>query len=172
MRLFYGFPISEDARDALRKELEQLRKSGTDMKLVEPENLHITLLFLGDVDEKDVDGYKKALDSMPKGAFHIQLSEIGAFPHKDSAKVVWAGIEPEENIINIHGVICSQLGSEETGYKPHITLARLKGKADEVVKKALGKQLSTPLKVDRVQLLESTLTPKGPKYRVVHEIRL
>ncbi len=170
MRLFYGFHISEEARGALRKELEELKKSGTDMKLVEPENLHITLLFVGDV--KDAEKYKKALDSVPKGAFDIRLSDFGAFPHEDRAKVVWAGIEPEENIISIHRVICSQLGSEETKYKPHITLARLKGEPDSVVRKTLAKKLGTPIKVDRVQLLESHLTPKGPKYKVIHEVRL
>jgi 2'-5' RNA ligase len=170
LKLFYSIPLSDNARKTLKRKQEDLRESKTKMKLVEPENLHITLTFIGEVN--NIQYHKKILDSVPRGTFNISLSAMGAFPNKEHAKIVWAGVKPEENIINIHEVICNQLESQEKGYRPHITLARLKSEADNVVKRVLAKQLNTPFKISCVQLLKSTLLPTGPKYEVIHEVML
>jgi 2'-5' RNA ligase len=170
MRLFYGIPLGDEAREKLAKELEGLRKSRTGMSLTKPENLHITLLFLGE--QEDASKFIKALDAVPKGAFDAAITGFGAFPSAERARVVWAGVSPEERVINIHEVICGKLGTREPGYKPHVTLARLKEHPDEVVARLLAKKADIPVDVSCVQLLESTLSPEGPEYKVLHEVRL
>ena len=170
MRLFYGIPLSEEARAALGEELGELRESRTRMTLTKPENLHITLLFLGE--QEDASKFIQALDAVPKGASDAAITGFGAFPSAERARVVWAGISPEERVINIHEVICGKLGTREPGYKPHVTLARLKEQPDEVVAQLLAKAADIHVEVSRVQLLESTLSAEGPSYKVLHEIRL
>jgi 2'-5' RNA ligase len=170
MRLFYGIPLGEAAKAALASELAELAKSRTRMSLTKRENLHITLLFLGE--QQDATKFIEALDAVPKGAFSIAITGFGAFPSAERARVVWAGVSPEERVINIHEVICGKLGTREPEYKPHVTLARLKDRPDGVVDKLLAKKTGIHVEVSCVQLLESTLSPEGPEYKVLHEVRL
>lgn len=98
---------------------------------VEPEQLHLTLRFIGDVDGSMLRPVQEALAEVTTEAFSLQLEGIGFFPPRGNPRVVWVGIRKNEELLRLHNRIESVLvreglEPEERKYAPHITLARLK----------------------------------------------
>ncbi|MEM2988561.1 MAG: RNA 2',3'-cyclic phosphodiesterase [Candidatus Bathyarchaeia archaeon] len=102
------------------------------LKLVEPQNLHITLRFLGEIDEKTADGICKALGGVEFGPFEVELRGLGAFPKDGYANVIWIGIQGGrrelEGIARDIETRLRVLGipPDERGFSPHLTIARVK----------------------------------------------
>ena len=157
MRLFIAIPLPEHAK----KELVKLQQglSGP-IKLVEKENMHMTMRFIGDGDPEE---WIQKMGSITAGPFTMVLDRIGVFPNRDYIRVVWAGCDASESLLNIHRVI------GEGELSPHITLARVKGKPDKSVLGLLSEKISVEVRVDRILLMNSSLGPSGPEYEVVHE---
>ena len=169
MRCFIGVPLSDDVRRELIRIQGELKKSTTKMKLVEPENLHITLRFLGDIGDSEVSKITEKLKEISVGKFAVTFSHLGAFPSKNYMRVIWVGVsQGREELTELH----RQVGGKEKKFEPHVTLARVKTKPDKMLVDLLGKTLNLPMNVDKVQLVESKLTPKGPIYSKVFEIEL
>lgn len=158
------------AQEAQRKLIE----SGIVMKPVEPENLHITLWFLGELDPQRL---KLILDNV-KGVkfkpFKLEVKGVGYFPGGSRINVIWLGIEdPSNGLTTILDQLLERLTRlgfryEERGFTPHLTIGRVKYVKDkQAALKALnefkelyfGKQLVEAFKVKK-----STLTQKGPIY--------
>lgn len=162
-----AIPISEKVRERLTEIGGQLGKSQTKIKLVEPENLHITLEFLGNIKEKQLEKAKEQLREIKKEKFEIRFTHLGVFPTPSHIKVIWAGIEQgKEDLIELHSML-----SEEK-YDPHVTLARVKTRPDEQLLKTLETKLDETMQVDRIHLMKSILNRQGPKYEKVFEIEL
>ena len=161
--------MSDDVRRELVRIQGKLKKSSTKMKLVEPENLHITLRFLGEIDDSEVSKITERLKEISVGKFPVTFSHLGAFPSKNYMRVIWAGVtQGREELIELH----RQVGGKENKFEPHVTLARVKTKPDRVLVDLLEETLNLSMNVDKVQLIESKLTPKGPIYSKVFEIEL
>lgn len=161
--MFIAIPLSDEVKEKFVVVQQKLRKSKTRMKLIGKENLHMTMRFIGD-DEPDE--WIKKLDSIDVKAFDIVFDKLGVFPNENYVRVFWVGCEPVESLLNIHRVI------GEGELVPHVTLARVKSKADEVLLELLEECVEIRAHVDKVLLMNSTLTPEGPKYEVVHEKNL
>ncbi|MCK4327954.1 MAG: RNA 2',3'-cyclic phosphodiesterase [Candidatus Diapherotrites archaeon] len=157
MRLFIAIPLPEEAKAEL---VELQRRLTGPLKIVEKENLHMTMRFIG---EGNAEEWTKKLESIGEKAFTIVFDQIGVFPNKDYIRVVWVGCGPSQSLLNIHRVI------GEGELSPHVTLARVKGKPDKSVFELLKEKISIEVRVDRVLLMKSILTPEGPKYEVIHE---
>jgi 2'-5' RNA ligase len=95
MRTFIAIELSEEIRSALGQVQSHLKYAGADVKWVNPQNIHLTLKFLGEVDEKKLEKVKTALDGVAASsrAFELSLKEIGAFPAVDHPRVVWVGLD-------------------------------------------------------------------------------
>ncbi len=162
---------------------KEIENSGANVKLVEPKNIHITLKFLGDTDEQLIDDIGEIIKSSTEEIkpFNIQLTGTGVFPNPNYIRIVWIGMENHEQIEIIAKKIDDkilELGfeRERRGFSPHLTIARVrsaknKDKLLQVVEK-YKKTVFTDVKVESIKLMESDLTPKGPIYTTLKEVKI
>ncbi|MFU8767094.1 MAG: RNA 2',3'-cyclic phosphodiesterase [Candidatus Methanoperedens sp.] len=148
------------------------------LKLVEPGLVHITLKFLGDIHENQVELITEALLHVNCAPFEAVVKGVGVFPKPAYIRVIWLGaggdFEPLHS--EVERVMAPFKFKKEHGFTPHATLARVKQVRDKAV--LLGKlnelkdvNLGT-FNVDSIQLKKSILTPEGPVYETLKEIRL
>ncbi|NQU61156.1 MAG: RNA 2',3'-cyclic phosphodiesterase [Rhodospirillales bacterium] len=176
MRLFVGIALPEDIRDRLRS----LSGGLPGARWVSLENLHLSLRFIGEVpggDERDIFEALKALD-LP--AFELTLSGLGSFERRGRVYAVWAGVEKSEPLSHLQAKVAVAL--ERTGFepehrkfKPHITLARLKGgKVPEVAQylQFHGSFAVGPFRVAHFTLFRSYLGNGGSHYEALVEYPL
>jgi 2'-5' RNA ligase len=162
---------------------KEIGKTGADVKLVEPENIHITVKFLGDTNENHIDAIEKSMkESIAKiKPFPITLKGTGVFPNQNYIKVIWIGIKDEGNIQTIAQAIDTSLAplgfkKETRGFSPHLTIGRVKtARNKDQLLKVIANYTETEFTVQKVQLLilkKSDLTPKGPIYTNLRETPL
>jgi RNA 2',3'-cyclic 3'-phosphodiesterase len=162
---------------------EAIRKTGADVKLVEPQNIHITLKFLGDTDEQLLPDLEEIIHDAVTGVkpFTIQLQGTGVFPNRDYLKVLWVGIQAGEEMETIGSRIeeaCAELGfkKERRAFSPHLTIGRVRTARNklqllEVVDKYKDTLFATE-EVKAVVLKRSVLSPKGPTYSTLISVPL
>jgi len=188
IRVFIAIELPE----ALKKELHELesqlkRSSPPVVRWVDPNSIHITLKFLGEVSEDSIDEIMLAMEESVQGMFPFKLDvrEIGAFPNLNRVQVIWVGVSGEINkVIEIQKQIESnteQLGfpRESREFTPHLTLGRIRNEATANDRQRLGKLLSGTtfraihnIEVNGINLMRSQLTPNGAIYTCVGSIRL
>lgn len=184
MLQFRGFiAVDIDVFPKLLEFEKEIKETGANVKLVEPENVHITLKFLGDTNESQIDEIDKIMKDAVKGVdpFNIQLKGAGVFPNPNYIKVIWVGIKQGEPIGVIASKIDEQLSKmgfkkEKRGFSPHLTIARVKsakGKDEilHVIEKYRDVQF-VDIRVDSIKLKKSDLTPKGPVYTTLIDVKL
>ncbi|MDD2752774.1 MAG: RNA 2',3'-cyclic phosphodiesterase [Candidatus Omnitrophica bacterium] len=182
MRTFVAIELPKEIKAEVSKLQDQLKKSGADVKWVTPENIHLTLKFLGDRDEKKVEQIKQILQEVAKEnpAFEVSLDSLGTFPNANYPRVVWTGIaqgdtetkkiaqELEEKIAKIG------IPKEDREFSSHITIGRVKSNLnrEKLIQELsnaenylAGKKLK--FSVDAITLFKSTLTPQGPLYEIL-----
>lgn len=185
IRTFLGIDIGPDIRDRLVALQEELAEVEGEVKWVEPENLHITLLFLGEVDQREtVDvcrAAQKAVAAIP--AFELSIEGVGCFPNARRPRTLWVGAgKGADAVCAVHDAIEAPLldmGSyrrETRKYTPHVTLGRVKGDAprDALAKALVKLQTWTggEITVREVQMMKSDLTSEGPIYTVLGRAKL
>jgi len=151
------------------------------LKLVNTEIMHLTLRFLGEIPQPTVEEVKKAIDAVRFSAFEIELSGLGAFPNLRRLNVVWVGIKRgHEQMAEIFQQLEPKLRTiglpaDNKGFSPHLTIARVRTGANmEALANyvsTMGEQEFGKMLVQSVRLKRSTLTPRGPIYSTMHEIR-
>ena len=184
MTTFRGFiAIDINVTPNILKFLKDITNSNADVKLVEPQNIHITLKFLGDVPEDKINDIEQIMKYSVKEIepFTIKLSETGVFPNQNYIRVVWIGIKNAETIETISRSIderLSQLGfkKEKRGFSAHLTIGRVKtAKNKQLLLKAIEDykdfEFSTQ-DVNSIKLKKSDLTSKGPIYTTLKEVKL
>ena len=185
LRTFIAVDLEALIRQRLVRLQETLVRGGADVKWVEEENLHVSLLFLGEVDERDVLGVCRATEDVCRGhdAFDLSVETVGCFPNPRRPRVVWVGVGaggPE--LVALHDALEPPLLAlgcyrrEERQYTPHITLGRVRGDggagqlAAALQRKADWHGGET--EVREVLVMSSELTPQGPVYTVLSRARL
>ncbi|HUS79139.1 MAG TPA: RNA 2',3'-cyclic phosphodiesterase [Patescibacteria group bacterium] len=151
-----------------------LEGTGADIKSVEGENMHLTLKFLGDVEEVLLEEVKEFVTRVEFQPFEMELRGIGAFPNLRRPRVVWAGVSrgvsEMEAVFNDLEAGLSKLGFRREGrrFSPHLTLARVRsGRNRERLAEAIGEAEEVEFgafEVAHVKLKSSVLTPRGPIY--------
>ena len=168
----------------LGKLQETLKKSNADVKWVKPENIHLTLKFLGEREKKKIDEIIKIIDDVSSEAsvFQLEISSIGAFPKKEYPRVIWVGLSEGDKQIKqiaaeLENAIC-KLGipKESRPFSSHITLGRVRSPLNrkQLVEQLNGLEENFPegrmrSEVKVITLFKSTLTPTGPIYEILHE---
>lgn len=165
-------------------DLEQkLRDTRADIKLVEPENIHVTLKFLGDTDEGIIDKIEQLMKDSVAGIepFTITLENVGAFPKLDYMRVVWVGITGAEPLVKIAKALNSGLKhlgfkSDKKGFTPHLTIARVRSPRNKnELRRAIDSHINNSfgeVQVDKIVLKKSVLSPQGPTYTDVCQVTL
>ncbi|AEH07451.1 RNA 2',3'-cyclic phosphodiesterase [Methanothermococcus okinawensis] len=168
MRCFLAIELNEDIKEKLKELSSHFKING--IKLVKMDNLHITVKFLGDIDEEMIEKIKN-LDLSIKPV-KSDIKHIGVFPNENYIRVIWVGVT---NLIPIFKKIdekLSELGfKKEKDYIPHITIGRVKFIKDKkLLKNKIDKYKHTELgtiEVKNIVLMKSELTREGPIYEVI-----
>ncbi len=170
-------------RTALSELQDELKKCGADVKWVRPESIHLTLKFLSDIKEKDVDSIAKLIEGTCKKhtVFNLEIKGTGVFPNMRSPRVIWIGVDGTSSIIRIQKEIEDGMASlgfekENRSFSPHLTLGRFRSLWG---KEALMEKIETykdgefgSMDVNSISLMKSELSPAGAKYTRVAEIAL
>jgi 2'-5' RNA ligase len=181
--MFVAIEVEESVREKLVVIQEQLAKTGADLKLVEPENVHVTMKFLGEVPEEKTGAIADALKraAAGTGGFEAKVKGIDVFPGLNYIRVVWAGVaEGGEKFIELQRKIERELQPlgfrPEKDFVPHLTLARVRTARgrDRLVAFVKEKEAEEfgATQVKAVELKQSTLTPSGPVYRTLARVEL
>lgn len=169
-RLFVAIDLPESAGDRLSSICCGLPGA----RWVEPDQMHLTLRFIGDVDSTVFKDVREALTAVHGDPFPLQLEGIGFFPPRGLPRVVWVGIKKSEQLVQLRNRIESVLvraGLEPEGrkYSPHITLARLKNTPASKIGAFLahnGLFMTEEFMVNEFLLYSSVLNSKGAKHYI------
>ena len=158
----------------LRDILDHLRALGRPVRTVSPDNLHVTLKFLGDTDPSAVSEISSIVRATARTAepFELRVLGLGVFPDLNRPKVVWAGLENAEVLVRLASDLetaAEPLGFPPEGraFRPHLTLARVRGRAPRELASFLSTHDSRNfgiVQVNSVELYQSELGPKGSTY--------
>lgn len=175
MRTFIAIEITEEIKTALSAMQKELRRAQADVTWTKLENIHLTLRFLGEVEEKQLEDVKRicAEASAQFAPFTLKLNGAGVFPNFRQPKVLWAGLAGE---LEAAGKLQRRLEAELTSlgfapedkpFKPHLTIGRVKSPKNARQVAALT-EIQTlpdlPFEVRGIVLMKSELHPAGARY--------
>jgi 2'-5' RNA ligase len=175
VRAFVALEIPGSVVDSLVQAQKELEATGADIKLVERENLHLNLKFLGEINEAQAAEVKSRLAKLSLKGGDVAVRGVGAFPEPSRPRVVWAGVAPEDGHLVIRiadGVVGALEGigeRDDRPFRPHITLGRVRTARNlrelvDVLRRNAGREFGA-VGLREVKLKSSTLTPSGPTYR-------
>jgi 2'-5' RNA ligase len=179
LRTFIAVELAKPIRDRVIALQEKLAGTGTEVKWVEPENLHVTLLFLGEVEDREVpDVCRLTADCVRKHApFTMTVEAVGCFPNPRRPRILWVGVgQGADELCAIHDELEASFDSmgvrrEERRFTPHITLGRVKSDrplddlSAVLTKQAAWKAGESPVR--EIHVMSSRLGSHGPKYTVL-----
>ena len=182
-RIFIALKV--EAEEPLLVMISSL-KSGLSKDIIKwtsPDNIHITLAFLGNTEEKNI----KNIGSMLKekcigsGKFELVLKGLGVFRNMSDPRIIWTGLEHSEKLIHLNNIIMSGLNDldikmEDRPFNPHLTIGRIKHINDREILKSLIEKFENSemqlIPVDEVILYESILFPTGAVYKPLVKFNL
>lgn len=181
MRVFVAIPFPQPVKDLL-KTLAQ--PAVLKAKWEHPDNYHLTLRFIGEVNDETYDRYVAALKAIQAPAFHMTLQGVGRFPteSRKPAHILWVGITPVPELIRLERAISAVLEAnglpkdKHETYHPHMTLARFKDTpSSEALDQYLKENASfqtEPLFIDAFVMYQSILTPERAIYKEIERFPL
>ena len=143
---------------------------------VRPENLHLTLRFLGAAEDAQIAALREGLTAVAARheGFTATIEESGCFPNRRRPKVIWAGVADADGRLgalqrDVEEVVCA-VGwePEERDFRPHVTLGRVRAEVRPPRSKWSGELPRLQVPVEAVELIESILKPTGAEYRTLH----
>jgi 2'-5' RNA ligase len=186
MRLFVALDIDDNIRGRIARFLDGVREFAPDARWARPESLHVTLKFIGEKSEDDVEKIKRGLKTIAADTFEMNFRGCGFFPGVRAPRVFWVRIEAAPRLSSLAGVVDATLASldipkEERSFNPHLTLARggggsgsprwRKGDAPNRNFQRLQEELAAlpppefgTMTVREFFLYQSQLSPGGSKY--------
>jgi 2'-5' RNA ligase len=184
MRCFVAVNFPGELREEVGKFTSSLVAVGRGVRWVRPENIHLTLKFLGNVDQKVLPELSAALDGALAGhpPFGLTVKGTGVFPPRGRPRVVWVDLAGDAAALAalqsaVEGVL-EPLGfpREKRPFTPHLTVGRVRdprrpGPLAAAIA-AAGEREWGRCVVERVHLMRSELFPTGPRYSILHEVRL
>jgi 2'-5' RNA ligase len=183
-RTFIAVELAKPIREKIVDLQEELGRTGVEVKWTEPENLHVTLIFLGEVPDTELHAICRLVSDgvAGTGPFSLSVQAVGCFPHVRRPRVVWVGVGAgTQELVKIHDDLEAPLfdlgyRTEDRKYTPHITLGRVKsaGPTDKLtaaIQKNAGWQGGEQV-VSEIHIMGSELTPNGPRYTVLGRAKL
>jgi 2'-5' RNA ligase len=177
MRLFVALEIPTEVRENLAALIESLRAVPPKARWVRPENLHVTLKFIGEVPETKLSVIRAALASVrSEQPVTLDFRGLGFFPNEKHPRVFWVGIEASPNLKTLAAEIdgtTEKLGipREQRPFSPHLTLARFEPpRLPETLRAAIQENAGCEfgsLHASQFHLIESKLKPSGAEYTTV-----
>jgi 2'-5' RNA ligase len=185
VRTFIAVELSEDVRSQAVRLIDRLARSDAKVKWVGPENMHLTVKFLGDVPEEQIASVCAAVGDAVRASapFEAELRGAGAFPNAARARTIWLGVGTgTDQLVQMHASLDKALRAlgfprEGRKYHPHLTLGRVRGRgrppaglADQL--RENSDFLAGTASIDEAVVFSSDLTPQGPVYRALGRLTL
>jgi 2'-5' RNA ligase len=184
IRSFLAIELPRTIRKKIEEVEKDLKSSHADVRWVDPEKIHLTLKFFGNIDESRIDPIVKSIQGPTQitSTFLLTVRGMGAFPHFKNPRVIWMGlVDGKEALIAFQKELEKELEEigfqpEERPFQPHLTLGRVKssrgrdelaGRMEKYREEAFGE-----FQVESLILFRSDLKPSGPIYTPLREVRL
>lgn len=182
VRLFVACEVPDEVQESISGVIDQLRaRSGTAVRWIRADGVHVTLKFLGEVSVKQLPAIKLAIQEAVVGhqPFELEFSSIGTFGGREGLRIMWVGIAGDvlrlEALVRAVNAALAVVGfePERRPFRPHLTLGRVR---DEIstrqraeIEVAVGKMDVPPSawRTAQVSLMRSRLGPEGAKYEVL-----
>jgi len=176
--------LPPELREAIWAAAEPARRGTPPVRWVRPEGIHVTLKFLGEVAEPGAAAVREALDRSAVGLrpFELVVEDAGVFPGPGRPRVFWVGLAAEPQLELLQHAVereIAPLGFPPEGrpFRPHLTLGRADRSAAvpdlrRAAERLTAAQFDGRAWVESVDLMRSTLSPRGASYEVVHRARL
>ena len=185
MRTFIAIDLTPEIRTELSNLVRQLRPAGTDVKWVAPNNYHLTLKFIGETGEKEVEIIKSIINELAKRhrQFPLAFKGTGSYPQGQSRlRVIWVGVSGGAELLALQKDLEESLKKEnfsadDRPFSPHLTIGRVRYPQKQEKLKAELDQLSQKdfglMPVKEITFFQSVLRPEGPEYKVIsrHHLR-
>lgn len=181
-RIFTAIQLAEKARRQIADYIDRLRSGHGNLRVgwEKREKLHLTMKFLGDLDEESLQALLGAVKKTAKqiAPFDIEVSGTGVFPNRKRPRILWLGIsDPERNLAGLNSILeaeCASAGfaREKRNYKPHLTIGRLRQPhhSAELVAEHLKYSFEpVGFAAGAIAVVESRLLPTGSVYSVLEE---
>lgn len=181
MRLFIALNLPDDEKERIQAAVMPLREANLPVRWVEPENYHLTLKFLGDVQPERVDRVAAAVDEVAAktAPFELDVGGFGAFPTIRRPRVLWLGVDATPALRCLKQDVewaLTDLGfdRETRAFHPHLTLGRADTEGGAGMFRGLDEMAASltytgTFDVETVDLMRSKLSKEGPDYSVQNE---
>jgi len=185
LRLFIAIDIGDKVRSNITSKLRDISRLSIKIRVLKPENIHLTIKFLGSADSiivpSIIDNINDAVSNT--APFNLEVKGIGAFPNAKKSRIIWAGLTSKNMDIfqKLYESIEQRMirlsfDKEERQFKPHLTLARIKSpEKNSKIKNYIEKNTEFgfgTINVNSVKLMKSTLLTGGAKYDCISELLL
>lgn len=180
MRSFLSIGVPESMIQGIAGLQNMMRKNEINVNFTNPENLHVTLKFLGTVSETHVkeldEGFVKVFQDVK--VFTTSLTGVGCFPNMHFLRVIWLGLDKgEREVCELHKKVDEYLHmlgyAKDEGYAPHVTVSRVRNCSNvNKMKKVLDEMKHVNIgefKVKKISFMNSELTTKGAIYNTINE---
>ncbi len=182
MRAFIAIDLPPEVHAELARWQAAFRKLTSGARWTHHEGIHLTLKFLGEVPDMQVEQVKQALMSLgPTSPFTVEIKGFGFFPDSRRPRVFWAGVAAPPELGQLAQRVEDAMETigfprEQRSYSPHLTLARFRDpRPEHALREAVEKQATTTLgqfQVTEFFLYESKLRPQGAEYTKVSRCSL
>ena len=175
IRLFVALIIPEDIKDQIFENCGQVLGKLSDYKWESKDKIHLTLKFIGDVDENLLPDIIDELGFVTQySSFSCTISKFGFFFRDNEAKILWCNLDTDDSILSLTDELNSRLSKfnievEKRKFKGHLTLLRIKNKIDTHFIQRFKEFKFSPIhfKSDKIALIQSYLKPGGSEYKVL-----
>jgi 2'-5' RNA ligase len=176
VRTFIALNLDGSLLESIKKVIEKLASSKAGVKWVAPQNVHLTLKFLGNVEEARLPDIYAACERAASGSepMELEIRQLGCFPNSKRPRVVWLGIEKDsEALIQLQNKVEHELElvgfpSENRKFTAHLTIGRVKGqqgisKLCQLIEEENNIFVGS-MRADNFSVMKSRLLPSGPIY--------
>ncbi len=188
MRLFFAVDIPKDIKKKLVCDIHELEKIKVPCKFVTKENLHITLLFLGEVSEEKVSSIIESAENCKCYKADVVIKKFGFFDdNRGNIKIVWRELSKGERelaaitkfLTKANSVILEKNELTQMPFKGHLTMGRIKRSNKTISEKVIAEinrmnsmVVEESFEINEFHLYKSILTPVGPKYELIRSFKL
>ncbi len=186
IRAFIAVPIDQKIRVAVKHIQDILKKTGCDVKWVNPQNLHLTLCFLGNIPEESLRGYYRAVQKSVSlsPSFKVSFQESGVFPGLNRPRVLWVGLnQGRKEITDLANNLYTFLGQaslpgseKKERFSPHLTLGRVRSRMEHEKLMNVFKEnkdfYGGDMEIGEIHFIRSVLTSRGPLYNTLKKFEL
>ncbi len=184
IRTFVAIALPDHVRRGLGVISQKIKKMGLDGSFAKPDSMHLTLKFLGNIAENRLDDIEQALTKAVAGipALDIKCGRVGVFPSLESPRVVWVGVAAAPELATLQRRTEQELETlgfppEGRPFSPHLTVARLKGRANirllqDYLRQAGGSEDAGSFSASQIHVFQSELRPDGARYTKLRSVSL